>query len=406
MDPDLASDRYMEFDAVEDDAFLIQRIDSNEIIYCPPKRKYKLVGKYVMGDKLGEGSYGKVKECLDQDTLQRRAVKIMKRKALRRIPNGEQNVQREIRLLRRLRHKHVISLCNVYHNMEKGKIYMVMEFCVTGLQEMLDKAKDKKFPIWQAHMYFVQLVEGLEYLHSRGVVHKDIKPGNLLLSSDGNLKISDFGVAEQLDMTSGSDEITTSQGSPLFQPPEVAGGARTFPGFKVDVWSAGCTLYNLTSGKYPFEGENMFRLFENICEKELEVPSELEPALRILLEGMLRKDPYQRMSLAQVKTHDWCCKKHPCTDEEVAVAGTEHHTTTILPYLRSHYYVSDSEDELITEHELNETRNQVENRLELSPADLQEKPNGTSKQQQQQQRRRRKPISCISVKSLTSCKQS
>lgn len=83
---------------------------------------FQLVGKYVMGDKLGEGSYGKVKECLDQDTLQRRAVKIMKRKALRRIPNGEQNVQREIRLLRRLRHKHVISLCNVYHNMEKGKV--------------------------------------------------------------------------------------------------------------------------------------------------------------------------------------------------------------------------------------------------------------------------------------------
>ncbi|KAG0695834.1 Serine/threonine-protein kinase stk11 [Chionoecetes opilio] len=74
-----------------------------------------------MGDKLGEGSYGKMKECLDQDTLQRRAVKIMKRKALRRIPNGEQNVQREIQLLRRLRHRHVITLCDVYHNQEKGK---------------------------------------------------------------------------------------------------------------------------------------------------------------------------------------------------------------------------------------------------------------------------------------------
>lgn len=62
--------------------------------------------------------------------------------------------------------------------------------------------------------------------------------------------------------------------------------------------------YNLTSGKYPFEGENMFRLFENICEKQLEVPGELEPALRVLLEGMLRKDPYQRLSLAQVKAHE------------------------------------------------------------------------------------------------------
>ncbi|XP_042216092.1 serine/threonine-protein kinase stk11-like [Homarus americanus] len=400
MDRDLASDRFMEFDG-DDDALLIQRIDSNEIIYCPPKRKYKLVGKYVMGDKLGEGSYGKVKECLDSDTLQRRAVKIMKRKTLRRIPNGDQNVQREIRLLRRLKHRNVISLFHVYHNDEKGKIYMVMEFCVTGLQEMLDRAKDKKFPIWQAHMYFVQLVEGLEYLHSRGVVHKDIKPGNLLLSTDSSLKISDFGVAEQLDVTTGNDEITTSQGSPLFQPPEVAGGARMFPGFKVDVWSAGCTLFNLTSGKYPFEGENMFRLFENICEKPLVVPEELDPVLKSLLEGMLVKDPYQRMSLAQVKVHDWCCKKHPCTDEEVSVGGDDdRHSITIVPYLRYHYYDSESEDELITEHELNATRNQAENRSDLSATDLQETRGAHNK------RRRRKPISCISVKSIASCKQS
>lgn len=400
MERHLATDRFMEFDG-DDDALLIQRIDSNEIIYCPPKRKYKLVGKYVMGDKLGEGSYGKVKECLDSDTLQRRAVKIMKRKTLRRIPNGDQNVQREIRLLRRLKHRNVISLFHVYHNDEKGKIYMVMEFCVTGLQEMLDRAKDKKFPIWQAHMYFVQLVEGLEYLHSRGVVHKDIKPGNLLLSTDSSLKISDFGVAEQLDITTGSDEITTSQGSPLFQPPEVAGGTRVFPGFKVDVWSAGCTLFNLTSGKYPFEGENMFRLFENICEKPLVLPEELDPVLISLLEGMLVKDPYQRMSLDQVKVHDWCCKKHPRTEEEVSVGGDDsRHSITIVPYLRYHYYDSESEDELITEHELNESRIQAENRPDMSPADLQETRGAHNK------RRRRKPISCISVKSIASCKQS
>ena len=86
-----------------------------------------------MGDKLGEGSYGKVKECLDQDTLQRRAVKIMKRKTLRRIPNGEQNVQREIQLLRRLRHRHVISLCDVYHNQEKGKVCVAAVVWCGGL---------------------------------------------------------------------------------------------------------------------------------------------------------------------------------------------------------------------------------------------------------------------------------
>lgn len=63
-------------------------------------------------------------------------------------------------------------------------------------QDMLDGTPHKKFPIWQAHGYFCQLIEGLEYLHSKRIVHKDIKPGNLLLTLDGTLKIIDFGVAE------------------------------------------------------------------------------------------------------------------------------------------------------------------------------------------------------------------
>lgn len=65
-----------------------------------------------------------------------------------------------------------------------------------GMQEMLDSVPEKRFPVSQAHGYFCQLVDGLEYLHSQGIVHKDIKPGNLLLTTGGTLKISDLGVAE------------------------------------------------------------------------------------------------------------------------------------------------------------------------------------------------------------------
>ena len=85
---------FMHDDDALDSALFIHRVDSNDIVYQPRRRRAKLIGKYLMGDMLGEGSYGKVKEMLDTESLCRRAVKILKRKKLRKIPNGEQNVQR------------------------------------------------------------------------------------------------------------------------------------------------------------------------------------------------------------------------------------------------------------------------------------------------------------------------
>lgn len=95
------------FDFMHDDdalesALFIHRVDSNDIVYQPRRKRAKLIGKYLMGDVLGEGSYGKVKEMLDTESLCRRAVKILKRKKLRKIPNGEQNVQRCFQFLLRI----------------------------------------------------------------------------------------------------------------------------------------------------------------------------------------------------------------------------------------------------------------------------------------------------------------
>ena len=92
----------------------------------------------------------------------------MKKRKLRKIPNGEANVEREIMLLKELSHKNVMKLIDVLYNDEKGKIYMVLEYCCAVLKDMLDQTPDKKFPIWQSHDYFNQLLDGLGYLHSRG----------------------------------------------------------------------------------------------------------------------------------------------------------------------------------------------------------------------------------------------
>ncbi|KAK1790064.1 hypothetical protein P4O66_002374 [Electrophorus voltai] len=272
----------------------IHRIDSTEVIYQPRRKRAKLIGKYLMGDLLGEGSYGKVKEMLDSETLCRRAVKILKKKKLRRIPNGEANVKK----------------------------------------------------------YFCQLLDGLEYLHSQGIVHKDIKPGNLLLTTDGALKISDLGVAEALHPFAEDDTCRTSQGSPAFQPPEIANGLDTFSGFKVDIWSAGVTLYNITTSLYPFEGDNIYKLFENIGKGDYTIPEECGPLLSDLLRGMLEYDPVKRFSIQQIRQHNWVRKKHPASELPVPIPPSAEtrdiwRSMTVVPYLEDlHGYGEEEDDEL------------------------------------------------------------
>ena len=159
----------------------IQRVSSEDELnfYVKPKRA-KFIGPYLFGDVIGHGSYAKVKECLDRRSLCRRAVKIMQRRRLRKTPHGEEMALTEIRLLKEINHPNIIRLYDFLRNDEKQKLYLFIDLCVVSLQEMLDageeqKEKKKVFPVWQAHGYFVQLINGLEYLHSKLIIHNDIK---------------------------------------------------------------------------------------------------------------------------------------------------------------------------------------------------------------------------------------
>lgn len=391
-------------DEREENGIGFYKLNSDQVIYCRKKKKCKLIGKYVMGDALGEGSYGKVKELLDSETLCRRAVKILKKRKLRRIPNGEQNVEREIKLLKRLKHRNVIELVDVLINKEKQKMYLVMEYCIGGLQDMLETVPGRTIPLWQVHGYFLQLIDGLEYLHSKGIVHKDIKPGNLLLSLDGTLKISDFGVAEALEMFAPDDTCYTTQGSPAFQPPEIANGAESFSGFKIDIWSSGVTLYYLVTGEYPFKGDNVYRLFESIGQGMLELPDSITEPLRSLLNGMLQKDPNKRFSLQQIRHHPWFLSRPVKNSIAVVVPrlrSDELHRMTVMPYLIEFHYETDMSPQYFTETEL---LNEHQNNNDKEEDVLNTKTNVPTSSKPTSSWRR--PLPCLNVKKLTTCRTS
>ena len=322
---------------------------SAEILYQPKQKVAKTVGRYLIGETLGEGSYGKVKEGFCTETLRRVAIKIMKPSRLKKIASGEQNMRHEITLLKKLNHKNVVELMDVLYKSEKQKTYIVFGFCATTLAEVISRSPHVRLPLSQAQRYFIQLIKGLEYLHSRGIVHRDVKPGNILLTFDETVKISDFGVAEEISMFVADDSLTSSSGSPAFQPPEVALGYPCFSGVKVDIWAAGVTLYHMISGRYPFDGENIYALMEAIGKCEYQIPDTADEILGDLLVNIMEKDPKKRFNLEAITNHTWMhlqISKSPLEVPVIGRAGTFRHgsnisnplfseDTTLIPFLET-----------------------------------------------------------------------
>eukprot|EP00252_Welwitschia_mirabilis_P017576 TRINITY_DN3892_c0_g1_i1.p1 TRINITY_DN3892_c0_g1~~TRINITY_DN3892_c0_g1_i1.p1 ORF type:complete len:211 (-),score=31.83 TRINITY_DN3892_c0_g1_i1:212-844(-) len=194
------------------------------------------VGKYELGRCLGEGTYAKVKAARNVFTGERFAVKIIDKKMI--FKNNLMNqVKREITTMKLVRHPNIVHLYEVLAS--KRRVYLIMEYVAGG--ELSDRLDDvEKLSEGEARKYFHQLINAVDYCHSRNVYHRDLKPQNLLLDQNGNLKITDFGlsVLRQTDAI-----LSTSCGSPDYAAPEVILG-QNYNGAAADVWSCGIILRN------------------------------------------------------------------------------------------------------------------------------------------------------------------
>jgi len=269
------------------------------------------VGNYLLGAKLGEGAYAKVKEGLDINTLRIVAVKIIDKKHVSKIKDGMDNVKREIAIMKSMKkHPNLIELIEVMDEEAEKKIYMVLELANgCSLQELLESTPDQRLPEAQARYYFRQLMMGLRHLHGKNVVHRDIKPSNLMLTTEHELKVSDFGVAEYLDKYAESAYVTKSTGSPAFLAPEIAAGEYNFSGMAIDVWAAGVTLFFSLVGRLPFQAEHVLALFSKIRAGKYEMPDFIDPDAQDLIAKMLNTDAEKRISASEVLKHPWLTEK-------------------------------------------------------------------------------------------------
>ncbi|CAD6267107.1 unnamed protein product [Miscanthus lutarioriparius] len=176
-------------------------------------------------------------------------------------------VLREVTAMRRLHHPNVLRLHEVLAT--RARIYLVMELAPGGdLLSRLAALPRRRLPEHTARRIFVQLVAVLSYYHARGVAHRDIKPQNILLDGDGNLKVSDFGLSALPEDV----RLHTACGTPAYAAPEVL-RRKAYDGAKADAWSCGVILFVLLAGHLPFDDDsNIADMCRKAHRREFEFP--------------------------------------------------------------------------------------------------------------------------------------
>ncbi|XP_022925893.1 CBL-interacting serine/threonine-protein kinase 23-like [Cucurbita moschata] len=258
------------------------------------------VGRYELGRTLGEGSFAKVKFARNCETGENVAIKILnKEDILKHKMIGQ--IKREISTMKLIRHPNVIRMYEVMAS--KTKIYIVLEFVTGG--ELFNKiACNGRFKEDEARKYFQQLINAVDYCHSRGVCHRDLKPENLLLDASGVLKVSDFGLSALPQQVRDDGLLHTTCGTPNYVAPEVINN-KGYCGAKADLWSCGVILFVLMAGYLPFEEASLVTLYKKIFKADFKCPPWFSSSAKKLIKRILDPNPLTRITIAEVLENDW-----------------------------------------------------------------------------------------------------
>eukprot|EP00178_Gracilaria_changii_P013726 TRINITY_DN386_c0_g5_i1.p2 TRINITY_DN386_c0_g5~~TRINITY_DN386_c0_g5_i1.p2 ORF type:complete len:614 (-),score=77.80 TRINITY_DN386_c0_g5_i1:7285-9126(-) len=267
---------------------------------------YFRVGKYIIKKRIGEGAFAEVRLAVHEDSGEKFAVKIFDKACFPR-PDFENDIRKEIRIMTYLSHPNIVSMKNVL--VTPTKIYIVMEL-VTGGELYDEIVRHKRLDEATSRLYFQQIVDALVYCHRRGVVHRDLKPENLLLDDEGNIKITDFGMSwmkDAIDHDTHSKQLLKTQcGTPKYMAPEIILRAPDgYDGEKIDAWECGVVLFALLAGYLPFTGVDDVSVFQAVLRRKVEFPEHFPPMACEVINKLLQKDPSQRATLYEIRTHPW-----------------------------------------------------------------------------------------------------
>ncbi|CAH1777992.1 unnamed protein product [Owenia fusiformis] len=269
----------------------------------------KRVGNYLLGRTLGEGSFAKVKEALHTLTGEKVAVKVIDKKKAKEDAYVRKNLRREGKLLQVVRHPNVVQLYEVMET--ENSYYIVTELCRGG--DLMDHiCKKKRLDEREVRRYIRQIISAVDYLHTAGILHRDLKVENLLLDANNDIKIIDFGLSNAVRVSNTKDgsrmaEFCVTQcGSPAYAAPELLGNKKYGP--KVDVWSIGVNMYAMLTGNLPFTVEpfNIKSLHTKMLNADMNpLPDNITTPCKDLIKKLLTPDPESRTTLAEAMKHEW-----------------------------------------------------------------------------------------------------
>jgi calcium-dependent protein kinase len=260
-----------------------------------------LLQDYEVVRVIGEGGYGQVREVIEKSTGCRRAAKSVQIKFLKKTEID--NIFEEVKILKSLDHPGIIKIFQVYR--EANSVHIITELCTGG--ELFDKiTKHKRLSENIVAKYMFDIVSTVKYINEAGVIHRDLKPDNILFEDQSNsarLKIIDFGTAMEYEKGHFYNMII---GTPYYMAPEVITGGYNQ---SCDVWSIGVIMYIMLSGTPPFTGSSNQEIYEKIVEEtpkfDSPVWSSVSNCAKVLIKKSLTKDPKKRISINDFFYDPW-----------------------------------------------------------------------------------------------------
>ncbi|XP_072548891.1 serine/threonine-protein kinase 36 [Salminus brasiliensis] len=272
--------------------------------------------QYHVLEMIGEGSFGRVYKGRRKFSGQVVALKFIPK--VGRSEKELRSLKREIEIMRGLKHPHIVLLLDSFET--EREVVVVTEYAEGELFQILED--DGCLPESQVRKIACQLVSALYYLHSNRILHRDMKPQNILLGKGGVVKLCDFGFARAMSVS--TLVLTSIKGTPLYMSPELV-EEKPYD-HTSDLWSLGCILYELHTGAPPFYTNSIFHLVQLIVKDPVKWPENMSEGCMSFLKGLLTKDPQKRLAWPDLL-------KHPYVEDGVVVLSDESSSSplTVMP---------------------------------------------------------------------------